>query len=657
MKCCKCLIKKGERECARYDGIVCSECCGKTRHIKYCGSSCKYMQQRCERVDTSTVELTEVGRGKVISFSDSLFLPDILECFYCDVEQIDVNIIEPTRISFSASFVIKKMVDRDVSMREAYIVDSWKKNERSSVGVPFLQIYAIGLGKLNNVSLSVDKINQKVEVENNHVDTWLPSAYSKIKKLTRKEIIETFKGGPSCDRALIYYGKHFLGNNSTLFTNIMINKKYRLKLEVIYEMPQFREKTINLPFGLFWPFKLVNYKKFNLNCSRGIDIEPSSSTMLMLPFEEKHIVCETIPLLQDNAILSSPKCISFETNELEEPFHYDNYCILNNFFKLKLHSTAIAKSIFSDLPILTGLYDAFNKVYNDEYAPASVIICNNSSRIEKFKIECEIMGISYKYIKEVFVEPYRVDRIKVAPRLIEDKVKNIRINTEFDICVRVTNPNLEIIYEETSRCLLYPREVFIDILKNKTKDWKIDLRSFLARWITPTNKLIEEIIAEAAKNLPNGIQGASSGNNNIMQREMKSIYDCLSRSIRYVARPLAFAEGDYHAQNISLPSTTLRCNSGNCIDLSVLLASCFETLKLHTYIVLVPGHAFLKVELPREELIYLESTYIGKKEYFEAVESARDKYEEYFSEKGPKVDGAYEVDVMVARKSNILPME
>lgn len=657
MKCCICSQKKGKRNCVRYGGIICSECCGKMRNIRFCHSTCEYMQQQYERMDTSSLELTEVGRGKVITFSDSLFLPDILECFYCDVEKVDINIVEPTRIIFSAKFVINKNVKQDVKLNEAYRVDSWKKNKNSALGIPFLQIYAIGLGKISNVCLMVDNQNQNVEVENNHVDTWLPTAYTKVEKLTRKEISNICKDGPYCDSALTYYGKHFWGNNSTLFADILMGKEYNLKLEVIYEMPQFEEQSIVLPFGLFWPFKLVNYKKFNINSLSNIEIDSTSNTMLMLPFEEKYIVCSAYPLLKENAILSSPKYIPYETRELEETFHYDNYCILHNHFKIKLHCATVVKAIFTELPILTGLYDSVNKVYNDEYAPASIVVCNNSAKIEKYKIEAEIMGISYKFIKEIFVEPYRVERLKVSPRLIEDKVLHIRTNTEYDMYVRVTNVYSEILYEETCRCLLYPREVFIDILKNKTKDWKIDLRSFIARWITPTIPYVEEIIASAGKELPKGIQGASSCNNIIIQSEMKSIYDYLSKTINYVARPLAFAEGDYHAQKISLPSTTINLDSGNCIDLSILLASCFEALNLHTFIVLIPGHAFVKVELLEKEIIYIESTYMGQKEYYEAVEKAREKYDEYFTENGPKVEGAHEIDVSIARRSSILPME
>lgn len=197
----------------------------------------------------------------------------------------------------------------------------------------------------------------------------------------------------------------------------------------------------------------------------------------------------------------------------------------------------------------------------------------------------------------------------------------------------------------------------MDILKNKTKDWKLDLRSFIARWVTPTTTIVNEIIANAGKMIDGGIHGIHSPNTFAIQNEMKCIYDYLSKTIKYVNRPLAFAEGDYHAQRVSLPSTTIKFSSGNCIDLSVLLASCFEALNIPTFIILVPKHAFIKVKLSENENVYIESTCMGIDEYAIATERGRMKYDEYFSKEGSAVEGAYEIDISIARKSQIYPME
>lgn len=428
-------------------------------------------------------------------------------------------------------------------------------------------------------------------------------------------------------------------------------------VEIVYDNPQFEEKHIVLPFGIFFPCKLVNYKNFGINIATELQMDSSSTTMVMRPFAEKIIMVSAIPLLEEKRILSTPQYVPYETNEIDTSFHYEPHCILYNHFKINLENQIIAKAMFNDIPVLTGVYDSVNKVYEDKYAPISVVICNNTDKIRKFKVEGEIFGLSHKAIKEVYAEPYKVIKIHLAPKLIEDRVLGLATNKEYDCYVKVTDVDQKFLYEETAQCLVYSREIFIDVLKNSTKDWKLDLKSFFARWVTPTRAEIDEIIAEAGKECINGMRGASSGNNYAIQGEMKHIYDVISKKVRYVARPLAFAEGDYHAQRVSLPSTTVKLSSGNCIDLSILLASCFEALKLHTFILLIPGHAFVKVELPGNEKIYIESTYMGNKEYFESTEKGRELFDKHFCEGGSKTEGAFEIDLAIARKSGILPME
>lgn len=657
MKCSVCLNRKGKRYCIRLESEICSECCGRERDIRICPSDCRYMKQNYQRYDTSSIEITEVGRGKVILFSDSLFLPDIYKCFYCEVSSMFINIIEPTKILSTIRFAFKKRSTREASLHEAYEVDSWKVSKSEKVNIPFFQIYTLGTGKIATSKLTLEKRVVNLDIENNHVDTWLPEAYTKYQKLSRKEIADANIEVPGIEQVLVYYGEHFIGNNSTFFAKIEAEKVYELSVEIVYDNPQFEEKHIILPFGVFFPCELVNYSNFGINIASELEIDSSSTTSVMRPFADKLIMVSPVPLLEEKRILSTPQYVPYETNQMDSTFHYEPHCILYNHFKINLENKIIAKAMFGDIPILTGVYDSVNKVYEDKYAPMSVVICNNADEIRKFKIEGEIFGLSHKVIKEVYAEPYKVIKIHLAPKLIEDKVLGVTINKEYDCYVKVTDADQKFLYEETAQCLVYPREIFVDVLKNSTKDWKMDLKSFLARWVTSTRTEIDEIIAEAGKESINGIQGASATNNYIIQSEMKCIYDVLSKKIRYVARPLAFAEGDYHAQRVSLPSTTVKFSSGNCIDLSILLASCFEALKLHTFIVLIPGHAFVKVELPGHEKIYIESTYMGNKEYYESTERGRELFDKHFYENAPKTEGAFEIDLAIARKSGILPME
>ena len=202
--------------------------------------------------------------------------------------------------------------------------------------------------------------------------------------------------------------------------------------------------------------------------------------------------------------------------------------------------------------------------------------------------------------------------------------------------------------------MVYPKETFVEKLDNQRKDWKIDFGSFIARWITPNAPVIDSIVAKASLN--HGITGGVSKDFYKIQSDMKKIYDVLS-NLNYTIRTLTYPEGDYHIQRISLPKNTIELKSGNCIDLTLLLASCYEAIKLNVYIVLVPGHAFLKVKINNNYDEYIESTYLGKKEYCEATEKGREIYNKYFDENGNGINNDSRIiDISVARKSKIFPM-
>ena len=350
--------------------------------------------------------------------------------------------------------------------------------------------------------------------------------------------------------------------------------------------------------------------------------------------------------------MSSPKCIKYNIDNLEQEFHYDQYCIMNHVFSLETKENSVVNAVYRKLPIFTGMYDTFNKIYENEYAPVSITIFNNYDEIRKYKIEVEIQDLSYKKIEEIYVNPHSIVNKKIAPQLIIERVNLITSNCNKNIYVKIEEGN-NIIYENTSDCLIYPQDIFVEKLDNGRNDWKIDFRSFLARWVTPNSEEVDKIISNASKN--GDIVGGTTDNSLRTEEDIKKIYEVLS-NIRYSIRSMSYPEGKYHTQRISLPKNTIKLNSGNCIDLSILLASCFEAIKLKPYIVLIPGHAFVRVKLPNENAICIEATCLGNKEYYEAVEIGNKKYKEYFNEENPIKNDAYMVDIALARRSQIYPM-
>lgn len=650
MKCDICKTTKGKRICMMKENrLICSECCGNTRNIIMCNTKCKYYKNEEYRlIPTGSMEVTEVGRGKVILFSESLFLPNICECLYMNINNIEINIKNLILISIKMKFEVRNKVKRNVEADEIYLKDSWKREENI---LPFLSVYTIGTGEIENERLLKNNLEQKIKIENNHADIWLPFSKIETEKITKEQRNE-FNIPNDIIYAPISKGKYFIGKNNTFLSNIEFNKEYELTFDIRYDSIHTINNIISMNLGMMFPFNLVNYEEYKVNLLNAYTFNKLSSIQLLLPFEHNVVNYNLIPL-ENTKNLSSPQYVQHSFNEIEDTFHYDKYCILNQVFYLNTTNNDIVYASLRKIPIFTGLYDTFNKVYENEYAPINVSIYNAHNSIREYKIEVEIQGVSYKKIQKVYVEPCSIGNFKIAPQLIDEKIENVTSNIEKDISVRVMSESC-LIYENSEKCLIYPKEVFVEKLENTRKDWKFDCRSFLAKWVTPNAKCIDEIVSKATEN--GDILGSLSSNLYRSEEDIKKIYDTLS-DLKYTIRSRSFSEGNYHTQRISLPERTMKLKSGNCIDLSILLASCFEAINLKTYIVLIPGHAMVMVQLDSTNIVCIESTCLGHKEYSEAVSIGMGKYKKFFDRnKNPLDKNAYLVDIDNARKSKIYPM-
>lgn len=648
MKCNICNEKKAKRFCKRMNSNICSQCCGKNRSLELCDSFCEYFsKEKYNLIKTGGIKLTEVGRGKVFNFSESLFIPNIYEYLRFDVTDFKINVKSSTLISIKLSFIIKNNCNRIIDIKEAYYCDEWKNNDKHLL--PFLQIYTIGAGNIKRIKLICNGIQENVSIENNHNDTWLPFSIIKNEKISFADI-KKYQLPKDLSTAPVTYGKYFAGKNSTLLSNIELNKKYDLDFDIEYNVTSVTDNKIFIPFGIFIPFKLVNFFNYKYNSIKECSINNNSIIQLLLPFDDKKINCFMEPLENCN-YLSSPSLIQYNLNEIESNFHYDNYCILNHMFYIDNSDSSLINVKFRDFPIFTSIYDTFNKVYNNDYSPVSVSIYNNSEFIKKYSVEVLIQDLSFSYEDEVYVEPKTLSTFNIAPQLISDKVESITSNCEKNINVKIFD-NKNIILNSTKKYLVYPKNIFVEKITNGQLDFEIDFRSFLARWITPNSKEIDEIISIASKSMD---MSGNNPNQFDVEAQIKNIYDTLC-NMKYAIRSISFPEGEYHTQRINFPKDTYKLKSGNCIDLSLLMASCFEALKLQTYIYLIPGHAFVGVKINEDYLIQIETTVIGKKEYCEACDIGREKYDKYFVNNEAKSDSAFVLDLSIARKSKIFPI-
>jgi hypothetical protein len=304
--------------------------------------------------------------------------------------------------------------------------------------------------------------------------------------------------------------------------------------------------------------------------------------------------------------------------------------------------------------IFSAYFNSFEELYEKKYSPINLVIANTSKEIYKIKIEFEIKGLTDLNIENIYIDPLKTTSIPLFPKIYENTPSKYKEHSNVLFILKVSVNN-EYIYEESKPLNLLPRETFIYDTEDYGKATKIYFYPLLARWVTPNHEIIEQIINKAVKKVE-FISGDSTNDLQQVKEEVKAIYNTLSESIKYVSRTFSLYKGSTSLhQKIYLPVNTYNNSSGNCIDLTVLMASCLEKINYNPLLIIVPGHAFLGIKLENES-VYIETTLIGYESFENALESGQEEYEKHFIKENPEPHKSVIIEIETARKNGIYPM-
>jgi len=143
----------------------------------------------------------------------------------------------------------------------------------------------------------------------------------------------------------------------------------------------------------------------------------------------------------------------------------------------------------------------------------------------------------------------------------------------------------------------------------------VDLAGIFAAYVDPHSPAVDAILgragllAEAAQAVP-GTRGRSR---RLALAEVVWT-ELVRRGLRYSAEVLAIEAGPHlYSQRVQLPGQTWQRGSAHCLDASVLIASVLERLGIPTFLVLVPGHAFVGfyVDPERRQAEFVETTLLA----------------------------------------------
>lgn len=127
----------------------------------------------------------------------------------------------------------------------------------------------------------------------------------------------------------------------------------------------------------------------------------------------------------------------------------------------------------------------------------------------------------------------------------------------------------------------------------------------LASFVTPNDPALNSVVLRATKALDEltgnpSMDAYQSGDPNRVRAQVAAIFKALRQEgITYAVAPASFEQS---GQRIRMAGAVLSGKLGNCLDTTLLFASCLESVGLLPLVVLTEGHAFVGAWLVPDEL-------------------------------------------------------
>jgi hypothetical protein len=144
----------------------------------------------------------------------------------------------------------------------------------------------------------------------------------------------------------------------------------------------------------------------------------------------------------------------------------------------------------------------------------------------------------------------------------------------------------------------------------------VDLSWIFAAYVDEHDAVVDQVLDAAVKSgIVDKFDGYAGTSVNEVYRQVWATWQALAaRGIRYSALDPGIARGPrVFSQRVRLLGQTWSDRSATCIDGSVLIASVLQRIGLRTFLVLVPGHAFVGfyTDADGQRAAYLETTLLG----------------------------------------------
>jgi hypothetical protein len=265
-------------------------------------------------------------------------------------------------------------------------------------------------------------------------------------------------------------------------------------------------------------------------------------------------------------------------------------------------------------------------------------------------ITAQVRGWSDELRQTAVIGPHEVRSFNLDPDLLAKAYDNGEIHPA-TLVVQVEDP-------ATGHTFAQQRPVLIHSASDLFWGKKFANAQLLARWVTPHDDKILQLISRAERLVPGGrLRGYNPAPGIDIARQVRAqaaaVFGAMRRSgISYVSSIYTFGNYPDETQRIRLPRETLELSNANCIDVSVAFASALENLGMKPVVVIVPGHAFTGVRLGpnSQDILYLDLTVLPTGSFAAAEARAQT-----WLKKTPPSE-VLTVDIGAARSLGIYPM-
>ena len=311
--------------------------------------------------------------------------------------------------------------------------------------------------------------------------------------------------------------------------------------------------------------------------------------------------------------------------------------------------------------LIPGIYHLYGSTYFDDLV--TITFTNQGTIPLRVKAEAQVEGYTDWAVGTVTVAPGERDAVNLHPVLQPQSIDQLTSLRQANLRLRITllAPQNTTLEDTTDTITIYARRDFPWNLWRLIDDFdEHNNNMLLAAWVTPNDPAIEAWIREAANYTDNG--DMPSGYNHDVHDRLEALWDALAKAynIAYVSTSVNMGspeEKDLFFQRIRFPREVLNQESANCIETTLLWASAAEALRLHPYIILVPGHAYVAIDSVPDgsRAFFIETTLIGSGDFDDAVRLGGEEWDK--DKESIDEQEEYDmIDIWEAREQGILPM-